>query len=91
MEWTIRECIDYCHDKGLIGEVNHANLINQLEDFENLDLEKGDYKPLDFNINDMYLILDYFKARNIIEPTNRYVDKCLNIMKNFLKEVRKCH
>ena len=88
MEWTIKECIDYCHDKQLIGEVNHANLINQLEDFEKLDLEKESF---DFDLNNLKLVLDYFKARNIIEPSNRYVDKCLNIMKNFLKEVSKCH
>ena len=88
MEWTIKECIDYCHDKGLIGEVNHSDLINQLEQFEKLNLHN---EFLEDSLEHMKLVLDYFKARSIIEPSNRYVDKCLNIMKTFIREVTKCH
>ena len=32
MDWTIRECINYAHDHGLIGEVNFNDLIIELDD-----------------------------------------------------------
>lgn len=32
MDWTIKDCINYVHDQGLIGEVNHNDLILELED-----------------------------------------------------------
>ena len=32
MDWTIRDCINYAHNQGLIGEVNHNDLINELDD-----------------------------------------------------------
>lgn len=32
MDWSIEECINYCCNMGLIDLVNHANLINELDD-----------------------------------------------------------
>ncbi len=32
MDWSIEDCINYCCNMGLIGLVNHNDLINELDD-----------------------------------------------------------
>ena len=32
MDWSIEDCINDCSNMGLIGLVNHSDLINELDD-----------------------------------------------------------
>ena len=32
MDWSIKDCINYCRDHDLIGLVNHQDLLDELDD-----------------------------------------------------------
>lgn len=67
MNWTIKECIDYCVEHDLITLTNYADLLECLEDYQELDKRTSEYNAQFYLGEEVYSAKDYFgKNKNKI-------------------------